>query len=201
MRFSFVAGGLALGLVFSAGCRPSVPEPFAPPPASTQPRRPLPILPNSTSQGPWPNTTVSGGGAVFRSNLATAGGKYRGLLRVFEESQDEATYGEFHDWGYWSGTEYAGHEKLPAGYWVYVAPRWYIWSDANEEYVSHGPIGKAAAEPDPFSEMAEGDTPVTIHLAKEQVIYGDVKWNGPRFLIMDDAENPNGAKRILVNKS
>ena len=35
------------------------------------------------------------------------------------------------DFGNWTGTSYLGHENLPQGYWVYVAPNWYIWGDVN----------------------------------------------------------------------
>jgi Ca-activated chloride channel family protein len=60
---------------------------------------------------------------------ASAGGKYVNLLRIVESPEDAATYGEFHDYGHWDGTAYAGQNDLPKGYWVYVSPRWYIWGD------------------------------------------------------------------------
>ncbi len=43
---------------------------------------------------------------------------------------DREQYGDFYDFGYWSGTSYGGQENLPAGYWVYLAPNWYIFRDA-----------------------------------------------------------------------
>ena len=60
-----------------------------------------------------------------------ARGRYRTLLRVIEAPQDRATYGDFCDYGYWPGTSYLGHTDLTPGYWVYLAPNWYIYKDAD----------------------------------------------------------------------
>ncbi|HSN91610.1 MAG TPA: hypothetical protein VLS93_10305 [Anaeromyxobacteraceae bacterium] len=58
---------------------------------------------------------------------ASVGGKYADLLGTVEIPDDVRTYGEFHDYGPWGGGTYRGIPNLPAGHWVYVAPRWYIW--------------------------------------------------------------------------
>jgi hypothetical protein len=55
--------------------------------------------------------------------------QYRNLLRQFEVAADRASYGDFYDYGYWAGGSYAGQTDLPAGYWVYLAPNWYIFKD------------------------------------------------------------------------
>ena len=55
--------------------------------------------------------------------------RYGTLLRKLEIPADQATFGDFCDYGYWSGTQYAGHDDLPPGYWVYLAPNWYIFKD------------------------------------------------------------------------
>jgi hypothetical protein len=60
---------------------------------------------------------------------ASVKGKYRNLLRVISVPQDKENYTEFREWGYYTGTEYYNHKNLPAGHWVYVYPRWYIWGD------------------------------------------------------------------------
>jgi Ca-activated chloride channel family protein len=60
---------------------------------------------------------------------ATVDGKYRRLLKKIEVRRDASTYGEFKDYGHWDGTSYSGHSDLPAGYWVWVYPNWYIWGD------------------------------------------------------------------------
>lgn len=58
---------------------------------------------------------------------ASSYGRYRGLLRKIEVPQDQPSYGVFNDYGAWSGAAWAGYTELSAGYWVYVAPNWYIW--------------------------------------------------------------------------
>jgi hypothetical protein len=60
---------------------------------------------------------------------AQVDGKYRMLLRQIKVPQDAETYAEFHDYGLWEGTEWAGFTDLPKGNWVYVFPYWYIWRD------------------------------------------------------------------------
>lgn len=60
------------------------------------------------------------------ADASSAGGKYADLIKTVEAPQDEATYGAFRDYGAWGPGPWAG-EMQPAGYWVYVAPRWYIW--------------------------------------------------------------------------
>jgi hypothetical protein len=59
-----------------------------------------------------------------------AKGHYQHLLRTIEVAKDREQYGDFYDFGYWSGTSYVGNENLPPGYWVYLAPNWYIFRDA-----------------------------------------------------------------------
>jgi hypothetical protein len=58
-------------------------------------------------------------------------GKYRGLLRVLYVPQDLPAFERFHDWGHWNGTDWAGYRNLPAGFWVYVHPHWYIWESVT----------------------------------------------------------------------
>ena len=62
---------------------------------------------------------------------ASVNGKYRNLLRIVPAAGDAATHGSFHDYGRWAGTSYLSHNNLPRGYWVYVAPNWYIWGDVK----------------------------------------------------------------------
>ena len=60
------------------------------------------------------------------------GPKYRKLLKTLAVEADRQTYGDFYDYGYWSGSEWQGHRGLPPGYWVYVAPNWYIFAEAQQ---------------------------------------------------------------------
>ncbi len=63
---------------------------------------------------------------------ASVDGKYTKLLKKIEVPGDKSTYGEFRDYGQYSGTSYAGFDNLPAGYWVYVSPHWYIWGEMKK---------------------------------------------------------------------
>jgi hypothetical protein len=63
---------------------------------------------------------------------AAVDGKYRRLLRKISVETDWRSYGAFFDWGTYPATSYAGHSSLPAGYWVYVYPHWYIWAERSD---------------------------------------------------------------------
>lgn len=63
---------------------------------------------------------------------ASVDDKYSHLLRKIAVPEDQGFYGDFYDWGSWSGTSWRGHTDLPPGYWVYVFPHWYIWRDCQE---------------------------------------------------------------------
>jgi gas vesicle protein len=60
---------------------------------------------------------------------ANVEGKYQKLLRRIRVPRDKQSYGEFHDYGHFEGSEWAGFTDLPAGYWVYLCPHWYIWAE------------------------------------------------------------------------
>jgi hypothetical protein len=60
---------------------------------------------------------------------ARVNGKYSKLLRRLKVPQDLQNYTEFRDYGEYPATDYAGYTKIPAGYWVYVYPHWYIWGE------------------------------------------------------------------------
>jgi hypothetical protein len=57
---------------------------------------------------------------------ATVGGKYSELLQVLNCPADGAKYGNFKDYGRWGGGAWCG-QTGKAGYWVWVAPSWYVW--------------------------------------------------------------------------
>ena len=81
--------------------------------------------------------------------------RYRTLLKQIEVPDDRKSYGDFCDFGYWAGSTYAGYNDLPAGYWVYLPPNWYIYQEdvTNQaSTASHGPCRwgpeQATAAPD-----------------------------------------------------
>ena len=55
------------------------------------------------------------------------------MLRTLKVEDDVKTYSKFHDYGYYNTRTWKDHTNLPAGYWVYVYPNWYIWRDRKGE--------------------------------------------------------------------
>jgi hypothetical protein len=81
---------------------------------------------------------------------ASVEGKYQMLLRQFKVANDRDAYGDFSDYGLYQGTSYAGFDDLPKGYWVYVAPYWYIWREQKADVKAKRDWGpeQATGEPD-----------------------------------------------------
>jgi Ca-activated chloride channel family protein len=61
--------------------------------------------------------------------LAACDGRYAELLDKISVPEDKDRYGTFFDLGYQPAKTYGQNPDLPAGYWVYVAPHWYIWGE------------------------------------------------------------------------
>lgn len=80
-----------------------------------------------------PAVTNPGGGTTVTPEMtaASVNGKYYNLLMTLYVPQDQASYGNFYDWGYYTGTSYAGYNNIPPGYWVYVYPNWYVWGNTK----------------------------------------------------------------------
>jgi|JI102314DRNA_FD_contig_41_232213_length_1034_multi_4_in_0_out_0_2 hypothetical protein len=57
---------------------------------------------------------------------ANANGRYTGLVQVMNCPNDRNAYGQFNEYGYWGGGAWCG-QTGKAGYWVWVAPNWYVW--------------------------------------------------------------------------
>jgi hypothetical protein len=66
-----------------------------------------------------------------RLQKARVGGLYTTLLMQIKVARDRGDHGLFDDAGFRNVKEYAGHKDLPAGWWVYVHPYWYIWRDVT----------------------------------------------------------------------
>ena len=60
---------------------------------------------------------------------AAVEGKYKNLMRVLLVPNDRSSCNQFTDFGFWNGTAYADVTDLKPGYWVYIYPRWFVWSD------------------------------------------------------------------------
>ncbi|MDK9716305.1 MAG: hypothetical protein OEL57_00175 [Trichlorobacter sp.] len=61
-------------------------------------------------------------------DAASASGKYSELVQVMNCPKDGNSYGNFKDYGYWGGGAWCGQQGK-AGYWVWVAPNWYVWKN------------------------------------------------------------------------
>jgi hypothetical protein len=76
----------------------------------------------------WEKVGAGGGGHIdFKK--ASVNGKYSNLLTVIHMPSDKGTYGEFSDYGPYTGTAWGTYKGLPKGNWVYVFPHWYIWGN------------------------------------------------------------------------
>lgn len=63
---------------------------------------------------------------------ASVDGKYQDLIQEVNCPKDANIYGEFYDYGYWSGTKWCNQNTKP-GYWVWVKPVWYIWNSISSK--------------------------------------------------------------------
>ncbi|MCA9042677.1 MAG: von Willebrand factor type A domain-containing protein, partial [Planctomycetaceae bacterium] len=68
-------------------------------------------------------------GSTDARKMAGCDGKYSDLLDKWDAANDQLTYGEFYDLGFRNSPEHGEKQGLPAGYWVYVYPNWYIWGE------------------------------------------------------------------------
>ena len=53
--------------------------------------------------------------------------RYKTILKTFPAPADGDTYGELSGRGLRTSTTYGRNRNLPAGYWVYSYPCWYVW--------------------------------------------------------------------------
>jgi hypothetical protein len=61
---------------------------------------------------------------------ASVNGKYSNLLQVVNCPSHAQRYGQFTDYGHWDGGPWCG-KTGKAGYWVWLDPNWYVWSEKN----------------------------------------------------------------------
>ncbi|MBL8020128.1 MAG: hypothetical protein JNM27_10730 [Leptospirales bacterium] len=61
---------------------------------------------------------------------ASMNGKYTDFKIKVRCPADRESYGEFHEYGFYETTSWCG-QPAADGYWVYVAPDWYIWGKSN----------------------------------------------------------------------
>jgi sRNA-binding regulator protein Hfq len=128
-------------------------------------------------------TICSAGLEVVAPPEASAGGKYTGLLRVVPAPGDEGTYGKFRESGFSRTPSWAGQNDLPPGYWVYVAPNWYIWQQQ---------IGAKPAAEDMVGK------PVTVYLDNGTPVKGQLVENTDEYVVLLIADR---ATKKLIYKA
>lgn len=115
---------------------------------------------------------------------ASANGKYEGLLKVISVPEDKATYGEVFDYGEYPACDYADYTDLPRAYWVYVAPKWYLWKGLAAKKVEIK-VPPAASVNGKYEKLL-----VRLHLPDDEATYGKEydwgHWNGTSWKTFDN---------------
>jgi hypothetical protein len=103
---------------------------------------------------------------------ASVNGKYSELIQELKCPADQAKYGHFKDYGWWGGGPWCGQQGK-AGYWVWVAPTWYVW--AGKGVTSNVP--EKAAVNGKYSELVQ-----VLNCPADKAKYGHFKdygwWGG-----------------------
>ncbi len=119
---------------------------------------------------------------------ARAGGKYAMLLAQIEVPGDQVKYGDFNELGFASMTEWAGFKDLPAGYWVYASPYWYIWRDMAPARRAWGP------------EQAEGE-PNTTEVGDMQTAWASRSQDDREEWLLAEFAAPINATAVKVHET
>src|SRR5262245_25848793 len=91
----------------------------------------------------------------LQRNLKKAhGDKYQMLLHQIRVPKDAEKHGDYRDLGKRDVTEYGEYKKLSPGYWVYVAPYWYIFRDKADDPKPNRNWGPEQATGEPNTNMA-----------------------------------------------
>ncbi len=105
---------------------------------------------------------------------ASVNGKYSGLIQVMNCPKDRGTYGEFRDYGHWGGGAWCG-QTGKAGYWVWVAPNWYIWSTKGQKPAANIPAASSVGGK--YSNLVQ-----VLNCPKDRGSYGEFRdyghWGG-----------------------
>lgn len=68
-------------------------------------------------------------------------GTYKNLLAVIHAPEDQASYSQFSEFGWKDAFAYKQYGAQPAGWWVYVAPYWFVWDTRDGQREEAGPGG------------------------------------------------------------
>lgn len=113
---------------------------------------------------------------------ASVDGKYSGLLQVMYCPKDKGSYGEFRDYGHWGGGPWCG-QKGKAGYWVWVAPNWYVWKHKGQPPAPKPAVLGTGNVPAKASVNGKYENLLQImHCPKDRTSYGNFRdygyWGG-----------------------
>jgi hypothetical protein len=131
-------------------------------------------------------------------------GKYHMLLAQIKVEKDREQYGEFRDLGLRDRREYGEHKDLPKGYWVYVAPYWYIWRDVNSVQRPKRGWGPEQATGEPDTNMS-GDI-VTAWASQSQDDHDEwlmleyAEPVTPTAVLVYETYNPGALSRVTAFK-
>ncbi len=136
---------------------------------------------------------------------ATVNGTYAMLLRQIRVPEDEKTEGAFNDLGRRDLDSYKGHTDLPRGYWVYVAPYWYIWRERTEQMRplrAWGPeqlVGPPNVWP-LFGDIQSAWASQTEDTQDEWLLLEYAQPVFPRALLIYETFNPGAVERVTAFK-
>lgn len=131
--------------------------------------------------------------------------RYRTLLKKLDVPEDQQRFGDFCDWGYWSGSQYAGQDHLPPGYWVYLAPKWYIFKeDVTGESVAPRPPRpwgpeQAVGAPDAWPRSGDLQTAWASKTPDGQREWLELSYDGPvrpAAVMVYETFNPGAVDRV-----
>ena len=135
---------------------------------------------------------------------AAVNGKYRMLLSQIKVEGDRKEYGEFRDLGLRERRDYGEHKDVPKGYWVYVAPYWYVWRDLTSVQRPKRGWGPEQATGEPDTNMA-GDI-VTAWASQSQddqdewLMLEYAEPINPTAVLVYETFNPGALSRVTAFK-
>jgi hypothetical protein len=68
-------------------------------------------------------------------------GVYKNLLAVIHAPEDKASFSQFSEFGWKDAFPYKEYGAQPAGWWVYVAPYWFVWDTRDGQKENTGSAG------------------------------------------------------------
>jgi hypothetical protein len=119
---------------------------------------------------------ISNINAQTLSTKASANQKYKNLVQVLPCPTDRRTYGDYKDYGYWSGGSWCGQQGI-AGNWVWAYPNWYVWSHKSTTKENSSDLLKPASVQGKYSTLLQ-----VLNCPSDRGSYGSFKdygyWGG-----------------------